>query len=210
MSKWGVTDHALPTTAVTALPAFLALPCNNFSFHFYFSTSRTTGNNGGGGNGGKVHFPRFQKGLEKETKISLLPVTEGGGFHAFPLPVSQMPRSVRLSNLQTRLPGHRRTRNPVPLLHCSSWELWRRGTAGLLIRSSAPESADSHLCPPLTRSPDPAADRCLSNPSWGKAARVQLQASCCGTAGLKEKGNAEVRRTLASVGVTRLHTNPTR
>ena len=64
--------------------------------------------------GVKVCFPSFQKGLEKETSISLLPVTEGGRFHAFPLPVSQMPRRGRLSNLQTRLPGHHGTRNPVP------------------------------------------------------------------------------------------------
>lgn len=64
--------------------------------------------------GVKVCFPRFQKGLEKKTSISLLPVTEGGGFQAFPLPVSQMTRSGRLSNLQTRLPGHQGTRDPVP------------------------------------------------------------------------------------------------
>lgn len=56
--------------------------------------------------GRKVCFPRFQKGLEKEMSASLLPVTEGGGFLAFLLPVRQMPRRGRLSNLQTRLPGH--------------------------------------------------------------------------------------------------------
>lgn len=67
-----------------------------------------------GGVGGKVCLLRFQKGLEKETSISLLPVTEGGGAHAFPLPLSQTPWRERLSNLQTRLPGHHCTRNPVP------------------------------------------------------------------------------------------------
>lgn len=100
--------------------------------------------------GVKVCFPRFQKGLKKDTSISLLPVTEGGGFNAFPIPIRQMPRRGRLSNLQTRLPG--RSKSCPPLLHRGSWELRRRGTAGLLIRSTAPPSTDNHLHPPPDRS----------------------------------------------------------
>lgn len=60
------------------------------------------------GSGVKLCLLRFPEGSAKPS------ATEGGGLHALPLPFSQTPPRGRLPDLQSRLPGHCLTANPVP------------------------------------------------------------------------------------------------